>query len=360
MRPSESRYEWECRTCVPDIDKYRRWISTQFESMPEDEHKCDVRRRFTNKRNEQHFGAAFELFLYGMFREIGYSVAIPGQLPGSSRLDFVLSLGGTEVVNLEGTVVEVEVERDVNTQHKRIYSLLEAAAPHVRNKGFKIRVTDYRCGSQDISARKSFAPFLDEWFSEHSVQELDELLAANAPLPTRIFEDTEKGWRISMELCPRKNDATRIWHCIKYPTRNVPIQERLRKAIKAKLSQHQPKLDVSTIPYIIAISIRDDTVDLTNDVMDSVLAGTVREQDGIWTRPNRDGSKRTQPAAVLCVENCFAGRMSRLSTALWENPHVDEVRRLAGWPFRKCGWPPPDYRFLEKEGASPLNILGLM
>src|SRR6202008_1584807 len=84
-----------------------------------------LRKHFRNgRRNDQHFGAWWELYIYAFYRQLGYKIAVHPTLPNGKEPDFLITRDG------EGAYVECKavVERTRSATEAAILNCTDKAS----------------------------------------------------------------------------------------------------------------------------------------------------------------------------------------------------------------------------------------
>lgn len=104
---AQSSYQYLNRSTRPELRLVREVCDSWYTSYPECG-KADVRGRFTDKNDSNHFSAFFELFLHELFSRLGFTVTCHPDTPNEATThhDFLVTspTGGT--FYLEAKVVE--------------------------------------------------------------------------------------------------------------------------------------------------------------------------------------------------------------------------------------------------------------
>ena len=84
---TESSYDFLNRSARPDWEQLRSTLEAWFADYPSVEAK-DLRARFRSRIPGSHFAAWWELYLFTLFRTIGFSVDVhPAVMTGDRRPD---------------------------------------------------------------------------------------------------------------------------------------------------------------------------------------------------------------------------------------------------------------------------------
>jgi hypothetical protein len=89
----ESVFDFYNRVDSADWARVRVELEDWYSEYPDDD--GDLRKRFRNRREDQHFGAWWELWVYTFYRRLGYEVAAHPTMPNGTKPDFVVTRDGT-------------------------------------------------------------------------------------------------------------------------------------------------------------------------------------------------------------------------------------------------------------------------
>jgi hypothetical protein len=90
---TEDPFHFMNRVARPPWDRVRELVNEWFAEYPEAS-KADLRSRFQDADPGQHYGAWFELYVYKLFRRLGYEMSIHPILATTTRQpDFLVANG---------------------------------------------------------------------------------------------------------------------------------------------------------------------------------------------------------------------------------------------------------------------------
>jgi hypothetical protein len=91
-REGESVFQFMNRVDRPDWARVRDELDNWYSLYPDS--GDDLRKRFRSRREDQHFGAWWELWIHTFYRRLGYSVDVHPDLPNGTNPDFLISREG--------------------------------------------------------------------------------------------------------------------------------------------------------------------------------------------------------------------------------------------------------------------------
>ncbi|KUI36211.1 hypothetical protein AU194_15965 [Mycobacterium sp. GA-2829] len=92
---TEDSFSFLNRVATPEWQRVRELVDAWYRDYPEAS-QTDLRGRFRDSDAAQHYGAWWELYVYTLFRRLGYDVAIhPALLTTTRQPDFLVSRGET-------------------------------------------------------------------------------------------------------------------------------------------------------------------------------------------------------------------------------------------------------------------------
>ena len=312
----ESHYEYLNRSFRPEAAQARDLSERWFEDYSRDAPECDVgnlRSRFRNKRCKQHYAAWFELLMHQILVQLGFSVSVHPNLPGTThRADFLASADGSDVL-VEATVVAPD-----NDPFK--VSSFEADAQskfaQVEMANFTARILkvsgtlDRHLKSSDI--KHKFGRFVTEHDPDVVQQRINQYDYSVLPKKTIRFGK----WELLVELLPlpmgkRAPKKARVasWPQTEMYDCSVPqAQEKIRNKLQ----------DYGTIetPLVLAVNVHNfGGFDVEIDGHEVLF-----NKDGIWKSQRL--ASRKEPLAVLLLTNTNSYAVQPTHACLYVNPAV--------------------------------------
>lgn len=335
-RPDESIFKYYSRRKVGEVDANKVAIQAAFDSLPE-AIKPLLMNRLTSERDEQHYGALFELWFSSQLGSLGYSVDLQPTVGGKTP-DIRVGIDGRTLAYVECLVLHEESER--TSEDRTIDLLYHHVRKHCRLVGYKVETVAWKHGSSPPSA-KLFAKFIDE-----------NAPASHPATTTELDDDSDalvyvdpSGWQISvryMPLADANRRADRLEGQRSYPVRRLNTRERTVEKIDAKRAKYR-ELEH---PLIVAVSHNSEFDDLDQLTASEALLGThvytfdlstnqaghsSRSMNGVWV--DRHSGFRACPSAVVVTGRCSVFGWNSVTPTIWYNPYDQREVRLPVWPF---------------------------
>jgi hypothetical protein len=342
---SESTYSYLNRAAGERWARVRTLLEDWFAHYP-NEHKAELRKRFGMSDQGTHLGAWWELYMYSLYRRLGYSIEIHPKLAGvDTTPDFLVTLGGDSMY-VECTVVSA-TDGPI-TSNPGIEAAIYDAINQITDRNFLVGLRFKQEGDQQPS-RKEIVAGIGNWLKE---LDPDDVLAA--------LEAT--GTTGDLAILPERDFTFRDWiiTCIAYPNRpdkryeggrllgSLPgsgvfvIQnaERIREAVRAKGRHYGAlgSLDKPLVVTVLSVNNIAEQRDVTDAVFGSIAISYVqgdrssvkpiRQQDGYWRGPDSDRGARV--SAVLFSHDLQPWSVASHLPAAWINPWAD--KRINGHP----------------------------
>lgn len=321
----------------PAFGACRRLLDDWFMAFPQ-QHRADLRQRFRSKDDRHHEGAFFELYLHALSESLGFEVEAHPASPSRGNPDFRLSLRGTPLTYLEGTVASpLGHDPGAVARKERIHQTLNAQ-PH---PNFMLGVCVERVPARDV-ARAELVPPVQAWLDG---------LDPDAPRrdtmpwwPRKVLQGAD--WRVVVDAIPRKVEkrGTPLGGAIgtlgPYGGHIDPAGA-LREALRRKAHQ-LPDLG---LPLIVAVNCRDTQTE------DWAVAAAVFGTEQLTVEMFADGSERTSEgrvpdgawwqgkpvntriSAVLVVRGVDAWSVAQREPVLWLNPWSERPLPPDSWPL---------------------------
>jgi hypothetical protein len=328
---TEDSFHFLNRVSRPEWGRVRELVEEWFAEYPESS-QADLRSRFRDNDIGQHYGAWWELYVYTLYRRLGYQVSIHPVLTSTSRQPDFLVTRGDWSMYVE-CVVYLSVAGPVNGQAAGERSWIFKATNQARNPNFMVDIDIRRAGAERPKASEIVRP-LEEWLSSLDPDKVSDQISAGMGVPELVLDDV-RGWSIEYGAYPVKpehrGEEGRLIGT--YPMTGAFINDemlRLRDIVKRK-GRHY---GVPDIPFMVAVLNTSGFV--TDGEVTEALFGTeaveyipgdrssvrrVRQRDGYWRLgPPKRGSR---VSAVLLGENIYPWRVVAEMPKLWINPWAD-------------------------------------
>jgi hypothetical protein len=309
---NENSYEYYCRSSRQEIIETRLQMEKWFQVYPDPE-KTDLRNTFRND-----FDAGFfELFLFILFRSMGYTVSIHPSVPNSNRTpDFLISGFDKDFyLGAKVSYYENETEKARARRLGSLYKILDKAK--ISDFFIYLRTVKIKSNSQPRSNEIRRA--IEKSINDHQVEQLyDDMNTGKIVTPViHIYEDED----IYIEYGPipkspegRGKAAQRAIGIYGQDAKMLNNAASLRKALKMKAGRYN-ELDK---PYLIAVNAIDMIALDKNDVWDCLTGTTCvdleliretgevkefRQHDGFFTGRNDQGQNTRVSAAFITKIN---------------------------------------------------------
>jgi hypothetical protein len=312
------------------------WFREYPDDTPADKSKTKLRKAFRKGDEGQHLGAWWELYIYTLYRRLGYLVTVHPEVPGiPTRPDFLVTSGASSMY-VECTVVSA-TDGPI-TQNPAIEAAIYDAINTVTNRNFLIALTIKHEGTEQPRVR-SIVGQLESWLESldpdevladiESATERGELaVAPELDLHVRDWVLTCKAWPNAPD---KRYDGGRLLGSLPasaaFIVKNV---ERIYKAVKDK-GGHYGELGALDKPLAVAVlSVNNFAGE--EDVTDAMFGNKAirfipgdrtsvqpyRKSDGYWRGPDSDRGARV--SAVLFSHDMRPWSIASHLPSVWINP----------------------------------------
>jgi hypothetical protein len=322
---SESSYDFLNRSSWPDCEKIRDLMEAWF-SVYSASDKQQLKNTFMSATYSEHLGAWWELYVFTLYRRLGYDVEVHPEIPDTSiekRPDFLVYDDKTAFY-VECTAVSPRShsgEQDWSGDPWIYDSINEVNDPN-----FFVGLRIVKAGTQRPRVRDITGP-LKEWLS--ALNPDDDSAADIPPLLLEV-----KDWVLSFTaypIDPSKRTGTGRLLGILPPSGAFFINDVdvLHRALRDKGGRYGERLDK---PFIVALaSVTGFTEE--EDVTDAVFgrkaveydrgerARLVRLRNGYWRPVNGDKPARgARVSGVLFGQQLAYRTVATAFPKLWVNP----------------------------------------
>lgn len=337
----ESRFEFLNRVAGVYWDQTRGLIDLWYGRYPVED-RADLRGRLRSDDNNQHSAAAWELYLYEVFTQLGFKIEIHPSVQGkNTHPDFLISRG-TEVFYVE---VLTLLEPEANRQEERNVGLVyDAINRNVHHERFYLAVEEVQIGAS-LPRLKPLFTQLNRWLLSLNYGSLLPLLSQSNRLPTSSWSAGD--WFFTFRALPVGQDRSksrddRIIGIEHARGRMVNDHEVIRERLRRKAQKYGKLVH----PLIIALNYSRWTSG--EDQLQKALFGYLDEGSdgmrtgmipdiwpeslrGLWT--SKRGPSTTNLSAVLCTENHSLARPTEVQLTMWVNPWSEHPLPITP-PFR--------------------------
>ncbi len=323
---SEDSFSFLNRVATPYWEKIRVELDEWFSEYPV-EHAADLRARFRSADPRQHFPAWWELYLFRLFRRLGFHIAVhPDVSSTTARPDFLITRGNertyVEAVAVFSGIVE---EGRHGAREAWIQDLInEASSPN-----FFVGLDFEKVGTERPSRKEVISP-IEDWLAGLDPDVVTEEYGAGLGLPELrlLFRD----WDLTVEALPIKPEARgdpshRLLGRGPMSGGWVNDIEVLQRSLGRKF-RHYGQLDE---PFVVAALGLSSFLDISD--FEQALFGRhaveyqrgnqsasrwVRQRDGVWMASR--GPVATSVAAVIGASGLQPSTCARELPRLWVNP----------------------------------------
>lgn len=356
---TESTFEYLNRSARPEADQIRDLLDGWFASYPDDQ-KRDLKSRFARPEYSEHLGAWWELYVFNLYRTLGYSVDVHPRILGSTHRPDFLVYNSEESFYVECTAVSPADHS--GAPNLKGQNWIQDCINHVLNPNFHVGLRIEQFGTDQPRQTEITRP-LSEWLAT-----LDPYLPADALPPLEI---RPKDWRITITaypIPPEKRGGTGRLLGILLPSGAFFINDVdvIHKALREKGSRYGGQPDRPLVVALVSTSGFTEEEDITDAVFGRKAVQytegqanpvkLVRQRNGYWRAgPPRRGAR---VSAVL-----FGQRLNHWTAAsafpkLWLNPwgyrHLNATE-----PFSTFTLPHETEPIKETDGKGGASLLGL-
>lgn len=335
----ESTYSYLNRAAGERWSRIRTLLEDWFAHYP-DEHKEQLRKRFSTSDQGQHLGAWWELYTYSLYRCLGYSIEIEPKLDGlDTRPDFLVTRD-TESMYVECTVVSAS-EGPI-TRNPGIEAAIYDAINQIPAANFLVGL-QFKQEGKEQPRRKEIITDIGNW-----LKGLD---------PNDVRADIEAaGAASTLAVLPERDFAFRDWilTCMAYPTppdnryegrrllgslpspRTFIVRnaEHIRNAVRDKGGHYGTlgSLDKPLIAAVLSVNNFAHQQDVTDAMFGSIAISyikgdrssvkPIRQKDGYWRGP--DSGRGARVSAVLFSHDMQPWSVASHLPAAWINPWADK------------------------------------
>lgn len=363
-RYTESSYDFLNRSAWPEAENIRNLLESWFTLYPATE-KQKLKNEFMSATYSKHFGAWWELYVFAMYRALGYQVQVHPELPNSSidtRPDFLVSDGSTAVY-VECTVVSPRShsgEQDWSGQ-----AWIYDAINEVNDPNFYIGLRIVNSGTQQPRVSDITRP-LRSWLAG-----LDADAAPTSEFPALCLN--AKDWELGFTaypIAPAKRTGNGRLLGILPPSGTFIVNDVdvLHRALRDKGGKYGERLDKPLIVALASVTGFTDEEDVTDAVFGRKTiefsapptnsARLVRLKNGYWRPADVNSPPRgARVSGVLFGQQLGHRTVASVFPKLWVNPWAHHPLSTTD-PFRVVSVQGSGETF-ETPGAGSADLFGL-
>jgi hypothetical protein len=313
-RPTESQFEFLNRSEGALWDQTRALLESWYADYSDLD--GDLRGRFQQDALSQHMGAWWELYIYTLFRRLGYEIEVHPALPGTKKNpDFLLTRDSTKLV-VECAVMLEEAQWGNSDGKSWVLECIDGAD----SPTFRLGVDIGAEGNQRPN-RKDIVRPIEAWLASLDADALWEAAeAGDSSWPEKEFEI--RGWTITVRalVVDPVHRGIASGSIAVGPMKSGVLQH--AEQMRTILSDKGSKYGQPTYPLVLALLARPITAgefEMTNALYGSVaVTGLTRQGDGYW-RPPPD-ARGSRISAVLLGESLRPWDPFAALPRLWINP----------------------------------------
>lgn len=307
--------------------RVREVLDSWFAEYPRDA-RPDTAARFRDADPRQHFAAWWELYLFTLYRRLGYAVQVHPTVPGSSGKPDLLVARADDELYIEAAVVNSGIVDDEG-RHAAREAWIYDAVNEAYDPNFHVQLEFDRVGMGRPKPAEIVRP-LQEWLSGLDPDTVAGALDAGNDIPE--LELSVRDWELVFTPLPIKREARgqpgRLLGI--YPASTGFVND--KEAVRRTLARKRRGYGLPDKPFVIALlctsSFMSDE-DIEQALMGSVSvqywvndpsreARWVRQRDGFWMRGTRP--RGTRVSGALVGKSLFPWNCTHELPRLWLNP----------------------------------------
>jgi hypothetical protein len=326
---NENSYNYYHKSDRKDILIIRETIENWFLSYPDSE-KIELKNRFKKDMDS----AFYELFLYEMFKKLGFLITIHPELENSNkRPDFLIEKDGIQsYVEAKVCYDKSQEEMAFDRRKNQFFDNLSK----VRIKGFLLRIAELEFKTNKQPSVKELIPKIEERFEniDPKILTLEMEKLGFDGCPNIDFENQD--FKIKIQPMPLiESQRNKI---SKNPIGMFPIETYCgggKEALRDSILKKAKRYGKFKIPYLICINAlghkTTDKIDVENAIWGSlkytfsdyknIESGTMsRESDGIFFN---SGKKKLTNVSGVFVSKVFPPNVPNAKYWIYDNPFAD-------------------------------------
>ncbi|MGS2763760.1 hypothetical protein [Sinomicrobium sp. M5D2P9] len=326
---NENTYNYFHKSSRRDIGIIRNQLEKWFGQYP------DVEKKELKGRFKKDWESAFyELFLYNLFRKLGYEIKIHPKVEGTNkRPDFLIS-GKDHKIYVEAKVCydQSEAERAYERKRNQFYDQLNK----VRIRGFYLRIVELNFISNKQPKVKELITKIEGSIASYDpgsiTGQLMEYGLGACPEITYGNED------FNIIIQPIPVDKPKRQKIIERPIGMFPFETFIgggEKSLRESILKKAKRYGKFDLPYLICINALGKKTSKGDD-MENVIWGTLqytystdpRNRNGRMTRKNdgiffNGGEKRLRHLSGVLVTKVFSSNIPNASYWFYKNPFAN-------------------------------------
>lgn len=325
---SESMFHFLNHSALEEFSQVREVLEEWFENYDASEKKrSKIRGDFRSDNDQRHLSAFFEIYLYSLFRKMGYEVTIEPDF-GGRKPDFLL----TDLRNDEQMIVEA-----TGTYPNDLFGAQNKLEATILDKLNTIYSPDYflvveflnesRQVLQSISPKK-LKSFVQKLLADYPYDDYDSAFDLGV-IPKRKFRNADGIHALEIGLYAKRADRRGMEdHLavggISYPAYFINPPAAIRNAVKKKYRRY------GDIPYVVALNNLNHYPYAPRHVMEALFGDREyaiswkdmiipdRVNNGEWYQ-NKRFQKRGM-SGLLVFGALYPHNMFQVNPVLWKHP----------------------------------------
>ena len=367
----ESSFLYLNSSARPPIAAARGVLELWFEAYP-DAGKADLRARLRSPIDAQHNAAFWELYLYELISQLGFTLEPHPDIEGSSNHpDFLAKENEVPKFYLEAIVAGLPSAKVAGAE-ARLAEVLDLV--NKMQVGSWFLQVEYQGSSDTQPPVKELRNKLDQWLNSLDAEAIDAALKAEDWDSLPRFEWQHEGLTLAFTPSPRspksaaKPDSRPIGMIMGEP-HQLNVDEDIRLAVVAKAKKYG-KLSLPLVVAVNVLSEHCDKIDIDNALFgtETVVFGE-RPEGGRFARPGRrlpdgvwfgaNGPRRRTVSSVLIGDriNCYSCALR--TPLLVHHPYPNHPLSLPSYPLPESKPDETTQTISKKEGVSASGILRL-
>jgi hypothetical protein len=324
MAYGENVFDFYNRINRPEWARVRDELEIWYSYHPD---PCgELRSHFRGDRQDQHFGAWWELYMYTFYRKLGYEITVHPTLPNGKedKPDFL--------VCRDGACAYVECKAVIERARTALEASILDATNTASHPDFMLELEIEQEGSQHPSAAKIRAS-IEHWLRELNAD--DEIAARDAGEPPKTLPLQIGDWQLLYTAQPvlpeRRGNYGRL---LGLHSQRVVMYDNpglIKRAVRSKGKKYT---DVETqLDHPLIVALNTATVFIDDDEVDRALYGSPtvmynpygelrftpmgRSRNGYWCA---DPPAGTRVSAVIFGRNIDPYGAAKDVPRMWINP----------------------------------------
>ncbi len=267
---SMSSYEFYARSDRPEMAEMRNcWNDIYRRCRLPKKSKSDILNRFRS-RDDSHYSALFELFLYEFMHLLGWKAGIPSALK-SGRPDFLVSVPGSRNFYLEATCLLGSLKL---TAQERLHSKIYQTIREIESNEFRVALSirgnpEVEIGSMDLRLR------VEKWLKGLDYNRLLSILRAKRDITQLPAEVIAHGsLQIVLTPIPQSPPSSSKENGLVLLGPTSVTRSRVSTQMRQKLMDKAKQCASSRLPVVVALNVLRDTFD-TDAILDALFGELV-------------------------------------------------------------------------------------